>query len=190
MRDIAKKLKTLSTSTQFFHTSKIQQGYKGLVMPPTHRKTCHPRDKHFRWGTITKTPPPTTHRFLNAWNATKLQTDCALTYVGHTKYLPTSLCQALLQVYITPIPHPDAPTRLSPLLTPQGIESTRKSAATCDVNSVSSGDGAGLPDKVRSGIDHGPEVPHHQLDTGYQTQNLELCAGGGRLTGTIDSAGK
>ena len=70
-------------------------------------------------GTSIQTlPPPTIHRFLNAMNATSLQANWYLTYAGNNIYLPTSLCQALFQGHILAIPDPDAPTVLSPLLTP------------------------------------------------------------------------
>ena len=67
---------------------------------------------------ITTSPPPTIHRFLNSRNATALQADCSLPYVDNNIYLPTSFCQALLQGHILVIPDPDTPTGLSPLLTP------------------------------------------------------------------------
>ena len=67
---------------------------------------------------IPTTPPPTIQRFLNARNATALQADCSLTYSGNNMYIPTSLCQDLFQGQILAIPDPDAPTGLSPLLTP------------------------------------------------------------------------
>ena len=67
---------------------------------------------------IPNSPPPTIHRFLNARNAKSLQADCSLTYAGNNIYLPISLCQALLQGHILAIQDPDAPTGLSPLLTP------------------------------------------------------------------------
>ena len=69
-------------------------------------------------NSIPKYLPPTIHRFLNARNATALQADCSLTYAGKNLYLPTSLCQALLQGHILVIPDPDVPTGLLPLLTP------------------------------------------------------------------------
>ena len=62
--------------------------------------------------------PPTIHIFLNARNSTALQSDWALTYVGHKINLSTTLYQALLQGYILKIPDLDSPTGLSPLLTP------------------------------------------------------------------------
>ena len=40
---------------------------------------------------IPTSPLPTIHQFLNANNATALQSDCALTYAGHNIYLPTPL---------------------------------------------------------------------------------------------------
>ena len=63
-------------------------------------------------------PPPTIHHFLNSRNVTALQADFLLTYAGNNIYLPTSFCQAHLQGQIMAIPDPDAPTSLSPLLTP------------------------------------------------------------------------
>ena len=62
--------------------------------------------------------PPTIHRFLNARNTTALQANFSLTYAGNNIYLPTSLCQAILQGNILDILDLDAPTGLSPLLTP------------------------------------------------------------------------
>ena len=62
--------------------------------------------------------PPTIHLFLNARNATALQAGYSLTYAVNNIYIPTSLCQALLQRHIMVIPDPDVPTGLSPLLTP------------------------------------------------------------------------
>ena len=47
-----------------------------------------------------------------------LQSYFSLIYAGNNIYLPTSFCQALLQRHILAIPDPDAPTVLSPLLTP------------------------------------------------------------------------
>ena len=67
---------------------------------------------------ILNSPTPTIHRFLNARNATAIQADCSLTYAGNNIYLTTSFCQDLLQGHILDIPYPDAPTGLSPLLTP------------------------------------------------------------------------
>ena len=63
-------------------------------------------------------PPSTIHHFLNARNATALQSYCLLTYAGNNIYLPTSFCQAVLQGHILAIPDAYAPTGLSPLLTP------------------------------------------------------------------------
>ena len=63
-------------------------------------------------------PSPTIHRFLNARNATALQSGFLLTYAGNNIYLPTSFCQALLQGHILAIPDPEALTGLSPHLTP------------------------------------------------------------------------
>ena len=67
---------------------------------------------------ITTSPPPTIHRFLNARNETALQANCSLTYAGNNIYLPTSFCQALLQGNILDIPDPDATMGLSHILTP------------------------------------------------------------------------
>ena len=67
---------------------------------------------------IPTSPPPTIHRFLNARNVTALQANCSLTYAGNNIYLPTFFCQPLLQRHILAIPDPDAPTGISPLLTP------------------------------------------------------------------------
>ena len=63
-------------------------------------------------------PPPTIHHFLNTRNVTALQADFYLIYSGKKHYFPTSFCQALLQGHILSIPSPDAPTGISPLLTP------------------------------------------------------------------------
>ena len=67
---------------------------------------------------ISTSPHPTLHRFLNTRNATALQAGYALTYAGNNLYLPTSFWKALLQGHILVIPDPDVPTELSPLLTP------------------------------------------------------------------------
>ena len=61
--------------------------------------------------------PPTLHDLLNARNATSLQAYYALTYAGNNIYLPTSVCQSLLQGHILEIPDLDASTILLPLLT-------------------------------------------------------------------------
>ena len=71
---------------------------------------------------ISTSPPPTIHRFLNAINVMALQADCSLTYAGNNLYLPISFCQALLQGHILAIPDPDATTGLSPFLTPPSSE--------------------------------------------------------------------
>ena len=79
-------------------------------------------------GTSIPTLTPTNiHRFLNARNATALQADCALTYAGNNLYLPTSLCQALLQGHILAIQNLDMPTVLLPLLTPPSSAGTANS---------------------------------------------------------------
>ena len=67
---------------------------------------------------ILTSPPPTNHFFLNTRNATALQADFFLTYAENNIYLPTSFYRVLLQGHILAIPDPDAPTGLSPLLTP------------------------------------------------------------------------
>ena len=67
---------------------------------------------------IPTSPPPTIHRFLKTRNTTTLQADFSLTNAGKNIYLPTSFCQALPQRHILAISYPDAPTGLSPLLTP------------------------------------------------------------------------
>ena len=69
-------------------------------------------------NSIPKSPPPTIHRFLNTSNVTTLQPDYSLTYAGNNLYLPTPFCRALLQGHILAISDTDAPTGLSPLLTP------------------------------------------------------------------------
>ena len=51
-----------------------------------------------------------------------LQAYCALTYTGNNLYLPTPLCQDLLQGHTLAIPDPDAPTGLSPLLTTPSLD--------------------------------------------------------------------
>ena len=67
---------------------------------------------------ILTSPPFTLHHFLNALNATPLQADCALTYVGHNIYLPPYFTQALLQGHTLEIPDPDSTTISLPLFTP------------------------------------------------------------------------
>ena len=62
------------------------------------------------------------HHFLNLRNATVLQKDCALTYTGKNIYLPKSLWQALLQGHSLEIPGLDAPTGISPFLTPPALD--------------------------------------------------------------------
>ena len=62
--------------------------------------------------------PPILRRFLNKRNKTSLQDDCSLTYAGNNLYLPTYFFQALLQGHILEIPDLDAPTGLSPIITP------------------------------------------------------------------------
>ena len=76
---------------------------------------------------ISTSLPPTIYQFLDARNATALQADYALAYAGHNIYLPTSFCQALLQGNILAIPYPDAPTGLSPLITPPSSSEPAKS---------------------------------------------------------------
>ena len=86
-------------------------------LPPTYQRVILAASA--TTGTSIPTSPPLTiHRFLNARNVTALRADCLLTYAGNNIYLPTSFCQALLQVHILAIPDPDVPTGLSPLLTP------------------------------------------------------------------------
>ena len=63
-------------------------------------------------------PYPNLHCFLNVRNATYLQSNCALTCAENNLYLPMSFFQALFQGHILAIPDPDAPTGISPLLTP------------------------------------------------------------------------
>ena len=90
-----------------------------------HGPACHPGGEHYHrnlhFNLVTSIPtssPPTIHCFLNARNAMSLQANCYLTYAGKHIYLPTSLCQALLQGHILATPDSDAPTRILPLLTP------------------------------------------------------------------------
>ena len=51
-------------------------------------------------------PPQSLHRFLNARNATDLQADFDLTYVGPNLYLPEYFRQDLLQGHILETPQP------------------------------------------------------------------------------------
>ena len=67
---------------------------------------------------ILTSPPPTIHRFLSVRNVTALQAYFSITYGGNNIYLPIYFCQALLQGNILAILDLDAPTGLSPLLTP------------------------------------------------------------------------
>ena len=69
-------------------------------------------------NSIPTSPPPTIHHFLNVRNATALQADFPLAYVGKNIYFPTSFCQALLKGHILATPDLDAPTGLLPILTP------------------------------------------------------------------------
>ena len=85
-------------------------------LPPTDQRVIL-TESATNGTSILTLPPPTIHRFLNARNVTALQADCYLTYARDNIYLPTSLCQALLQGHILEIPYLDAPTVLSPLLT-------------------------------------------------------------------------
>ena len=45
--------------------------------------------------TILLVPPPSTYHFINAHNATKLQTNCMLTYFVNNTFLLSAFCQAL-----------------------------------------------------------------------------------------------
>ena len=96
-------------------------------------------------SSILTSPPPTIHRFLNARNATALQADFSLTYAGNNIYLPTSFCQSLLQGHILSIPDPDAPTVLSPLLTPYIFRRNRKCPAAGNSNRIPLVHGTGSP---------------------------------------------
>ena len=86
--------------------------------PPTNIPARHTGGERYHRNLHSNLAAPTIHRFLNTRNATALQADCSLTYVGNNIYLPTSFFQALLQGHILAIPYQDAPTGLSPLLTP------------------------------------------------------------------------
>ena len=86
-------------------------------LPPTAQRVIQAANAT-NGTSIPTSPPPTIHRFLNAINVVALQFDCSLTYAGNNIYPLTSFCQALLQGHILAIPDPDAPTGLSPLLTP------------------------------------------------------------------------
>ena len=86
-------------------------------LPPTEQRVILTASATTGTSILTSTPP-TIHRFLNARNVTALQANCSLTYAGNNIYLPTYFCQVLLQGHILAIPDPDAPTGLSPLLTP------------------------------------------------------------------------
>ena len=94
--------------------------------PPTAQRVILTASATTGISTLTSSPP-TIHRFLNTRNATVLQADCSLTYAGKNIYLPTSLCQALLQGHIMAIPDPDAPTGLSSLITPTSSTGTANS---------------------------------------------------------------
>ena len=91
---------------------------QGMVTSPTDGQCVILAASATNVTSIPTSPPPTLHRFLNVRNATALQADCALTYAGDILYLSTSFCQDLLQGHLLAIPDPDAPARLSPLLTP------------------------------------------------------------------------
>ena len=67
---------------------------------------------------ISSAPPLSIYLFLDACNATTLQADCTLTYLGNNIFLPTAFFQDLLQGHILAIPDPDAPTSMSPMITP------------------------------------------------------------------------
>ena len=67
---------------------------------------------------IKSAPPQSINRFLNERNATVIQADFSLTYEGHNLYLLMLFFQDLLQGHILVISDIDAPTGLSPLLTP------------------------------------------------------------------------
>ena len=86
-------------------------------LPPTAQRVILAASANTRTS-IPTLPPPTIHHFLNARNATALQADCSLTLAGNNIYIPAFFFQALLQGHILVIPDPDAPTGLSPLLTP------------------------------------------------------------------------
>ena len=80
---------------------------------------------------IPNTPPPAIHRFLYKRNPPALQADFFLTYAGHNLYPQDLLYQALLEGHILPIPYPDAPTGISPLISPlesYGLENAHKCA--------------------------------------------------------------
>ena len=70
--------------------------------------------------TITSVPPTSIHSSLNMRNVMEIQANCTLTYSGNNIFifLPTTLCQALLQGHILVIPVLDAPAGLSLLLSP------------------------------------------------------------------------
>ena len=117
--DVATRLHTAGALRPVVSTQrKMDKGTKGWDrLPPTAQRVILVASA--TTGTFIPTSPlPTIHRFLNARNATALQADCSLTYAGNTIYLLTSFCQALLQGHILAIPDLDAPTGISPLITP------------------------------------------------------------------------
>ena len=119
LTDVATRLHTAEALRPVVATQremeKETKGWKRL--PPTAQRVILAASATTRTS-IPTWPPPNIHRFLNARNTTALQADCSLTYADNNIYLPTSFCQALLQGHILAIPDPDAPTGLSPLLTP------------------------------------------------------------------------
>ena len=122
-------------------------------------------------------PPPTIHLFFNARNLTAIQENFYLTYAGHKIHLPSSFCPTLLQEHILAIPDPDAPTELSPLLTPPPSYVGTSNAQQWEIwiqVLLAMGQEARAPVKGRGGITTGPEVPRGYNFTGVDTQHKEL----------------
>ena len=84
-------------------------------LPPTAHQVIFAASAASRL-TILSAFPLAIHHFLNMLNATALQSDCALTYSQNNIFLPTALCQALLQGHILAMYDPDALTGFSLIL--------------------------------------------------------------------------
>ena len=119
LSDVVARLKTAEALRPVIAVQCEAERYtKGLErLLPTYQRVILASSATNRTS-ISTSPHPTLHRFLNTRNATALQADYALTYTGNNLYLPTYFLQSLLQRHILFIPDPDALTGLSPLLTP------------------------------------------------------------------------
>ena len=119
LSDVVARLKTAEALRPVIAVQCEAERYtKGLErLLPTYQRVILASSATNRTS-ISTSPPPTLHRFLNVRNATDLQSDCALTYSRNNLYLTTLFCQDLLQGHILAIPDPDMPTGISPLLTP------------------------------------------------------------------------